>query len=793
MSKDSPFEQHEMMYDISLRASKNQKVLCFLFMTFFALTFIEKSALAMNLIMETPVTSFGGIVLNDNLYVYGGHTGSAHEYYREAQENILKQMGLKGDDRGQWKRLAEGPNVQGLALVAHVESETLYRLGGLQALNSRGENGNLKSIATVSSYHASKGVWQEQTPLPMPLSSVDAATSGDYLYVFGGWNMQGKGHDSQWASHGYVANLKQSPLKWEQTAPLPVSIRAMAVAATDRYAYMLGGLQNNGEMPQKTWQYDRVVDKWNEVAPFPAKTSMKGFGAAAFGTKDRVFLSGYDGRLYFYEEKQDRWFECQSKVEKRRFFHRLLGWDSRGKGLDKLLVVGGAKRNKTKEIEVFEISELVAGAQPISSMTEPASENLNEPVQKEQTEVKEEKPTSTSIWPAFRGQGHGVSTVKNLPYRESETQKPSWQVDIEGYGQSSPVIWGKLAFVTSVSGDMQEQLIISCYNIDDGKLNWEKSFQTSQQIKNDFYHSRAPGTPVLTESSIIAFFASGDLIALNHAGELQWQRSFSKEYGELKGNHGLGTSPILGSDATSVYISIDHEGLSYLIKVNSQTGETIWKVDRPSKVSWTTPTYHQTKDKELLLVSSTGSLDAYDPKDGTQVWHSSIEGNTVASPFSHDEWFIIPSKENDYFRVLKTDLLSTFKDQQNIESNSWTPESATISFGSPILYGQKMYSVSRSGTLYCNQVESGKLWWDIKLPSSCWASPIAAGKHIYFFCSEGEVVIIPANPGETAPEPYIFNLDISKKDKQKVYGAAVVDGFLLIRSGKKLFCYQSEL
>ncbi|MEJ6570341.1 MAG: PQQ-binding-like beta-propeller repeat protein, partial [Akkermansiaceae bacterium] len=54
-------------------------------------------------------------------------------------------------------------------------------------------------------------------------------------------------------------------------------------------------------------------------------------------------------------------------------------------------------------------------------------------------------------WPAFRGAGsRGISENPSLPDTWSSTANVAWKTDIPGRGWSSPVVWGKRVFLTTV-------------------------------------------------------------------------------------------------------------------------------------------------------------------------------------------------------------------------------------------------------------------------------------------------------------------------------------------------------
>ena len=82
------------------------------------------------------LTSFGAAVWGDDLYIYGGHYGRAHEYYIKGQSKDFLRLNLKHPKA--WEHLPAGPRLQGLAMVAHAGK--IYRIGGFAAHNKQGED-----------------------------------------------------------------------------------------------------------------------------------------------------------------------------------------------------------------------------------------------------------------------------------------------------------------------------------------------------------------------------------------------------------------------------------------------------------------------------------------------------------------------------------------------------------------------------------------------------------------------------------------------------------------------------
>ena len=77
-----------------------------------------------------------------------------------------------------------------------------------------------------------------------------------------------------------------------------------------------------------------------------------------------------------------------------------------------------------------------------------------------------------SSWPGFRGQGNSITLDEKLPLKWSEQEGVAWRAPLEGFGQSSPVTWGKQVYVTSTGGESKEHLFLECFHLISGKRLW---------------------------------------------------------------------------------------------------------------------------------------------------------------------------------------------------------------------------------------------------------------------------------------------------------------------------------
>ncbi len=312
-----------------------------------------------------PVTSFGGAVLGDKLYIYGGQTGDAHSYSKEEQGNRLLQLDLK---TGTWSQLAEGPGLQGLALVSN--GKMLYRLGGFSAMNAEGEEHDLRSQNNVASFNVETQQWTELPALPERRSSHDAAVLDNSIYIVGGWAMQGEG-DTHWHTTAWKMDLNQQPLHWQPLAAPPFQRRALAAAAHDGKLYVLGGMQHKGGPTTQVDVYDPAKNTWSQGPALLVKEkaadagsgsdtdqmaagNMTGFGASAFATGGSLYVTTVQGTLQRLSQDGQSW-KLVSETVSPRFFHRLLPINEK-----QLIVVGGANMSTGKfaEVEVINTTDV---------------------------------------------------------------------------------------------------------------------------------------------------------------------------------------------------------------------------------------------------------------------------------------------------------------------------------------------------------------------------------------------------------------------------------------------------
>ena len=676
--------------------------------------------------------SLGACVTGGHLYVHGGHTGATHEYSLDNHSKDFLRIDLASPD-AKWEKLPVETLSQGFGMVTH--GGLIYQIGGSQATNEKGEPSNLRSIAKCSVFNPKIKKWSKITPLPEPRSSHDVALSDGKIYVTGGWDMGNKKErDQQWFRHGLVADLSRSPLKWEKLPETDWGVRAHATEIFGGKLYVAGGIDGTG-----TLNTIRVLDlesgKWTDGPLFPGQGRMKAFGMTLCVWNNRLYASAYSSTVRRLSADGSAWEDAGIRLHTRRFFHRMVPATR-----DRLLFVAGANfESHLDSIEEFR-------AQPLQAI---------------------------NSWPGFRGDGTSHSKARELPITWSDSKNVAWRIELPGYGQSSPVIWNQQIYTTSTKGDHSETITVSACSLTDGKEIWRQSFESSEPVERSRMVSQAAPTPVVDAAGIYVFFESGDLIALDHKGKKRWQRNLAKDYGPLIGHHGLGSS--LCQQTDRLVLLLDHPDPSYLLCFDKRTGKTVWEVKRDKRVSWATPTL---TDKGLFI-SSNGILEEVDLETGQQRWFvDELTGNTVASATVLDDYVYVGSSAKGHSIAVKRGGKGNVTGSHVI----WKAADATSSFGSPLVYRNWVYYVSKAGILSCVDRSNGKTLWDRRLSDSTWASSVAADGKLYFFCKDGNTLVMKADGSQTVVAENNLTAE------SPLYGVALVDRNIIVRSGKNLIC-----
>jgi len=374
-------------------------------------------------------------------------------------------------------------------------------------------------------------------------------------------------------------------------------------------------------------------------------------------------------------------------------------------------------------------------------------------------------------WPQFRGPaGNGIATGPRLPTK-LDTRSVTWAVDLPGRGLSSPVIIGDRVFVTASSGARQDRLHVLCFNLADGSLRWERQFWATGRTMTHEKISAATPSPASDGRRIFAIFSSNDCAALDLDGDLLWYRGLGRDYPNASNSLGMSSSLVVADGVLVAQVENDSE--SFTAGLDAATGLNRWKIDRPKKANWTSPSLLKGADgKTLVALQSSKGVAVVEPATGKTVWSYDDGASTVPSTTVSDGKLYVPSQG---LTVLEP--AATGQPPKQL----WRSSQMRPGTSSPLVLGDRVFTMNDGGILSCADAADGKRLWQLRLKGPFSATPVSAGGFLYCVNEKGLVQVVdPSKPDGVV----VSELDLA----QAVIGTpSIAAGSLFVRSDGKLW------
>ena len=286
-----------------------------------------------------------------------------------------------------------------------------------------------------------------------------------------------------------------------------------------------------------------------------------------------------------------------------------------------------------------------------------------------------------------------------------------------------------------------------CFDRLTGEKRWERS--AIKAVPHEGTHSTngyASASPCTDGRHVYAHFGSRGLFCYSMDGDLKWSRDFGDM--QTRNEFGEGSSPTLAGER--IVIPWDHEGPSRLICLDALSGETIWDVPRDEPTCWATPLVVTRADgSQQVVMNGQTAARSYDLTSGWELWRCG--GQTTrpaASAVAADGLVFIGSGFRGAF--LGCFDLTGRGDIEGTSHVHWTVSRDTPDIASPLLHaGRLWYYKEKTGLLTCVDAASGRPHYErqrIPSVSRTYASPVAAGGHIYLTDRSGAITVIKDGP-----------------------------------------------
>jgi outer membrane protein assembly factor BamB len=398
---------------------------------------------------------------------------------------------------------------------------------------------------------------------------------------------------------------------------------------------------------------------------------------------------------------------------------------------------------------------------------------------------------SADNWPTWRGPSqNGNSSEKNLPLKWSTAEGVTWKLALPTLSGSTPIIWGDSIFLSVAEGAAEgDPLSLWCVNRADGAVRWKQPMDTGNHKvrKGDM----TSPSPVTDGKTVWLLTGTGVIRAFDFSGKVLWSRDLQKDYGKFGLNHGYGSSPLFldGDLVVQVLHGMNTDDPSYVLRIDGKSGQTKWKVERPTDAirespdSYTTPVAVRQGKTVEVVVTGGDIVTGHDPATGKELWRSrglNPDNNQfyriIASPLAVDGMVFAPTRIKPML-ALRIGGRGDVTDTHRAWSFDKGPDVPT-----PVSDGKYLYIVDDKGVVHCLDVKTGAIVYGPERlkPGTYSSSPVLAGDRIYISNEDGLTMVFKAGPAfEVLAENPLEDYQLGS--------VATSDGQVFIRTAKHLY------
>ncbi len=329
------------------------------------------------------------------------------------------------------------------------------------------------------------------------------------------------------------------------------------------------------------------------------------------------------------------------------------------------------------------------------------------------------------------------------------------------------------------------QFVLLCYDLGSGEELWRKV--AKEEVPHEGHHRDhgfASASPVTDGERLIVSFGSRGIFAFDMEGNKLWERDLGDM--RTRAGFGEGASPALHGDV--VVVPWDHEGDSFIVALNADTGDELWRKERDNATAWYTPLVVEFEGATQVVTASETQVCAYDLKSGDVIWRTEgLTGNVIPSPVTDGELvFAMSGFRGAKLRAIR---LGAKGDLSEGEGVVWTADEGTPYVPSPLLYEGRLYFFQgNTNLLTCLDAKTGDVHYSrerVEGINGVYASPVGANGHVYLVGRDGNCVVIKSGD-------QLEVVATNELDENFDASAAVAGDRLLLRGHGHLYCIGAE-
>lgn len=351
-------------------------------------------------------------------------------------------------------------------------------------------------------------------------------------------------------------------------------------------------------------------------------------------------------------------------------------------------------------------------------------------------QIDDQLTVTPGDWPWWRGpqRNNFVLDQATYPTTWSSEENIKWKSEIPGRGHGSPIVVGKRVVVPTCLEDSGAQSVI-CYDRETGEQLWNTTVHKSGGLMKNEKSTAASSTLAFDGKLLFVNFPNSDAIhtsALDLEGNLIWQVQVS----DYTVHQGYGASPTLYRDL--VYVAADNKGGGLIAALNRETGDIVWKRERPAKPNYPSPVVVRIGDQDQLIMTGCDQVISYNPLTGETLWQA--EGATTECVTSTVTDGKLVFSSGGYPR----NHLAAYRADKDGEIAWETNDRVYVP--SLLIKDGYLFGVMDNGIAACWSTEDGEVQWKSRLSGQFTSSPVMVGDKIYATNETGTTFIYTADP-----------------------------------------------